>query len=439
MKEKSRIKDFFRKYQMDFAEGDFKKQCGIFLEEMERGLAGPGSSLAMLPTYLGGEEEIPLEEPIIALDAGGTNLRAATVYFNREGQPVIQDFQTYPMPGTYGKMTKEGFFQAIAVCVEPLIEKSSRIGFCFSYPTEILPDKDGRLIRFTKEIQAKDVEGELIGSNLLQALKDRGCREEKKIVLLNDTVATLLAGKTASGNRFYDGYLGFILGTGTNACYLEENNKIKKLSGLEPEKRMIINVEWGSYAQAPRGQLDLEFDRQLTNPGFYVFEKMIAGAYIGNLVLTVLKKAGEEGLFSPGFTEKIKKVTCMDTREVDNFLRDAVGPENPLAACVHRGRPADKAAAYLLIDQMLDRAGFLTAIGLSALIMKTGRGLDPGRPVCITTEGTTFFALKGLRNKIEYYLKKHLCDDLGYNYEFVRMEHASLVGAAIAGLERAKI
>ena len=64
----------------------------------------------------------------------------------------------------------------------------------FHILTEILPDKDGRLLQFCKEVQAPEVVGELIGKKLLETLG----MEEKQIVILNDTVATLLAGKSAT-------------------------------------------------------------------------------------------------------------------------------------------------------------------------------------------------------------------------------------------------
>ncbi|MGI6684694.1 MAG: hexokinase family protein [Bacillota bacterium] len=434
MREKEIVKSFFRKYRMDFEDIDFTQQYRVFLEEMEEGLKGKDSSLAMIPTYIEPVDNILLNEPVIALDAGGTNLRAAIIYFNQYRQPIIKDFHKYPMPGTTGELSRDGFFQALADCVEPLINQSSRIGFCFSYPTDMMPNRDGRLIRFTKEIKAGAVAGELIGENLLKALKERGYSEKKKIVVLNDTTAALLAGQGTKGNRSYDSFLGFILGTGTNACYIENNANIEKLSDLDPRKSMIINVEWGSFNKHSRGDMDLELDQSLLDPGFYVFEKMVSGAYIGKLVLTVLKKAGEESLFSFGFQHALVKIQDLETKDVDDFLHYPPSRENPLATCLAAGNSKDSILLYWIIETILERAAILTAINLSALIKKTGKGFNPCQPVCITVEGTTFFTLKGLREKIEYYLKKFLWDQMGLYYEFVRVDHASLIGAAIAGL-----
>lgn len=40
--------------------------------------------------------------------------------------------------------------------------------------------------------------------------------------------------------------MGVILGTGTNACYIEKSDQIKKLpSSVIGDSGMIINMEWG--------------------------------------------------------------------------------------------------------------------------------------------------------------------------------------------------
>jgi hexokinase len=54
--------------------------------------------------------------------------------------------------------------------------------------------------------------------------------------------------------------------------------------------------------------------------------------------------------------------------------------------------------------------------------------------VCVSAEGSTFFGLKGLRFRTEYYLKSYLADVRRAFCEIVSVEHATLVGAAIAGL-----
>ncbi len=150
------------------------------------------------------------------------------------------------MPGTENEVNKKQFFARMANYIEKILDKSSKIGFCFSYPTEILPNKDGRLIRFSKEIKAKQVQGQLIGENLNLAIKALGHRHKKHIVILNDTVATLVAGKSVAADKKYSAYIGFILGTGTNCCYIEKNSNITKKQ--EPRSR-----KKGRYQHRNRG------------------------------------------------------------------------------------------------------------------------------------------------------------------------------------------
>lgn len=109
---------------------------------------------------------------------------------------MIEDFKNYPMPGTQGEISIQEFFDTAAEYLEPVIDKSDKIGFCFSYPTEIFPNRDGGLIRFVKEVQVRDSEGAYMGRGLLNAVRARGHKEEKKIVLVNDAVTTLIGGKS---------------------------------------------------------------------------------------------------------------------------------------------------------------------------------------------------------------------------------------------------
>ncbi len=71
---------------------------------------------------------------------------------------------------------------------------------------------------------------------------------------------------------------------------------------------------------------------------------------------------------------------------------------------------------------------------MSAAAIKSGKGHNPCRPVCIVAEGTTFYHLKSLKQRVEYYLKDYLVNEKGIFYETINVENATLIGAAIAGL-----
>ena len=148
----AKVTDFLDKNDMNPADIDMEKMCQIFLQEMERGLAAEQSSLAMLPTYIEIERQIPLNKPVIVMDAGGTNFRVATVSFDQDGNSKIENFKLFPMPGVKQQVSKDEFFNTMAGYLDEVVDKSTNIGFCFSYPIEIFPNKDGRVLFFSKEI-----------------------------------------------------------------------------------------------------------------------------------------------------------------------------------------------------------------------------------------------------------------------------------------------
>ena len=82
----------------------------------------------------------------------------------------------------------------------PVADKSDRIGFCFSYACEVASDGDAKLLHWTKQIQAPEIVGQWIGAEL----KKRLSFQPSKLLVLNDTVTTLLAGKASEkpGERF---------------------------------------------------------------------------------------------------------------------------------------------------------------------------------------------------------------------------------------------
>jgi hexokinase len=427
-----KVIDFLRSCEMDYQDIDFEGHLTLFAEEMVQGLAGKESCLEMIPTFLQAVNEIPSNRRVIVADAGGTNFRVAALYFTEDKKAVIENLQKFTMPGVHHKLSRKEFFEVMAQYFNGVIDASEKIGFCFSYPVEISPNKDGRLIRFAKEIKAPQVVGQMIGENLNLAFTSRGLGDAKHIVLLNDTVATLLAG-VGWENRDFSCYIGFILGTGTNCCYVESNAAVTKQKGLNPEQSQIINTESGGMGKAHSGRIDQMFDATMNNPGIHKFEKMISGAYLGPLYLKTIQQACHDGILCGGAAEAIGRMTDLNTKNLNDFMFYPYG-ENPLARVCRQGSGEDVTLLYVIADRLVERAAKLAAINLSAMAIKSGQGTDPARPICIVAEGTTFYQMKTLKTRVEFYLKQYLEDKRGIYTEIIAVENATLIGAAIAGL-----
>ena len=419
---------FLKKHGLIAADINIQKVIDVFTSEMFLGLEGKESSLRMIPTYIEADNEFLIDTPVVAIDAGGTKFRAALMKVKNNGEIDLTDMVNRTMPGIEREISREDFFNTIAAYVRPLAEKVNGVGFCFSYPTEILPDNDGILLQFCKEVQAPGVVGQRIGKNLLEALG----MTDKKIVLLNDTVATLLAGKAATAGKDYDSYIGYILGTGTNTCYIEKNSNILKKPDLDPSGSQIINIESGAFGKAPRTDIDLIFDNTTKDPGRYTFEKMYSGGYLGGLCLTVLKTAANEDVFSPDTNRKIQSLLQLSAEEVNDYISFAVTGRGLLNTCVQN--KADEDNCMKIIDSLIDRASKLVAANLAAVILKTNRGKSPDRPILLTIEGSVFYKLHNLKSRFEKYFSKYLSGDRQRFYDFTEVPQSSLIGAALAAL-----
>ncbi len=431
MKGLDRVSRFIQAEGLDVEDLHIDQILKDFQNEMEAGLAGKTSSLAMIPTFISADVSIPAFQPVIALDAGGTHLRIAQVMFDESGNPEFLYFSRHPMPGSRGELTREAFFNRFVELLQPLIHPPARIGFCFSYPAEISPERDGRLLTWTKEIKAPLVKGEYIGRSILRGLRNKG--RGVSFTLLNDTVAALLAGKCVPSHQTFESYVGFILGTGTNSAYVEKHSRILKRTDLDPLGSQAVNVESGNFNLCPRTRFDRDLDGATNDPGAYQFEKMISGAYLGRVCLRLLKAAAREDLFSREARPVIRNLKRLSTIQVDKFMADSQ-EEVPLAHSVLTGR--DRERVRRLLSAVITRAARLSAVNIASAVLKSGAGRSPGRCVCITIEGSTYYGIPGLQAQTEATLNQILSKK-GVNPQLVRIPDSSLIGAAVAGLTQA--
>ena len=447
------LSGFARYYGFHYDNWDPMALVDDVLIDMERGLAGQPSSLPMIPSYISPRAQLPTGKTVLALDAGGTNLRASLVSFDEQGRPCARGTVKSAMPGTSGRVSAEQFFDIIADAIMPLLSAAPApdgIGFTFSYHMDIMPDADGILRAFSKEIDAPEVIGKAVGAGLREALSRRGYVYKGNIVLLNDTAATLLSGiasipadgeavQTKNEYGIPGGpVIGFILGTGFNTAYPEIS--IPKINFESKASPQIVVCETGTFNLRYRGPLDREFDSTTKYPGAYTLEKTTSGAYLGPLTLHILKQAIKDKVICFTKSDELAAMSHLDTRVLNEFSHAPLAAQGPLGSLFGPDEADALAAVQYLVSIITERGALFSAAVVAAAVERTYSGLHdsirPYSPVRIAVEGTTYLVYKNLRRAFEAWLHQMLSKSKPYPYIVAPVEQASLYGAAVAAVSR---
>jgi hexokinase len=390
----------------------------LIVEDMRKGIEGRPSSLRMIRTFLSKPAPPTGRSRALALDAGGTNLRIALFEAENANLPDMLAFEKKSMPDT-GKGIEVGeFFDEMASIVVPFLKKEPGlpIGFTFSYPMEILPDLDARVFGLCKELKVNGIEGAKVAVQLRYAL-DRAEVTAGPIRIINDSTAVMLAAQSSISSS---AIVGFILGTGLNSCYEEQQNN------QGPGEIRVL--ESGAFRFHGRTRLDEAFDALSVDPGSYTYEKMISGAYLGPLVLEVLKAASQFGLYTPSFASTLDRIKELPTCCLVDILSDE--SRNASQEWLHHASSDDLKVVVWLARFLVSRAARLAAATVAAPIIrrKSCGNKDPN--FVVAAEGSTLWGVPGMLDGVKKATREAV--DAESAIEFLKVEHGGLFGAAAA-------
>lgn len=171
-------------------------------------------------------------------------------------------------------------------------ENYRKLGFTFSFTYDSHSASRGTMLQWDKGWDIPDAIGRDPCRMLQDAIDSLNLRV-RVTALTNDSVGTLMAQAYTSSENFPP-LIGAIFGTGTNAAYVENLTRIKKLPGAErvvkpgTEPIMIVNTEWGAWFDDAPGSLptctyDNLLDHASQMPGEQLFEKRTSALYLGEL------------------------------------------------------------------------------------------------------------------------------------------------------------
>ncbi|CAD5177371.1 unnamed protein product [Musa acuminata subsp. malaccensis] len=427
-----------------------KQVAQAMAAEMHAGLLAAdagGSKLRMLPSFV---DKLPTgdEEGLFyGLDLGGTNFRVLRVQLGGKERGIIeQESKEVPIPPHLMFGSSDELFDFIAIeladfaAKDCLIEggRQREIGFTFSFPMRQSSVSTGVLVKWTKGFSIDETVGKDISVELTEAM-ERQHLDMRVAALVNpnifpvDPPRTLVAFihrilrfkmhcalemqvndavGTLAGSRFYDKdvVLAVILGTGTNAAYVESSSAIPRCHGLQPQS------------------------------GEMIFEKLISGMYLGELVRRVLLRLAEEAaLFGDTVPSKLEEPFILTTPVVSAMNHDTTSNLGVVGSKLKEifgvdGTSMDTRRMVVRIcDAIAERAARLAAAGIAGVLLKQGRvGSDDGKKkAVVAVDGGLFEHYSKFRRCVKSTLRELLGEDDSESAVIKLANDGSSIGAAL--------
>ncbi|KAH0465137.1 hypothetical protein IEQ34_005240 [Dendrobium chrysotoxum] len=404
--------------------GRLRQVVDAMAVEMNAGLASEGGSkLKMLLTFIDSLPDGKEMGTYYSLDLGATSLRVLRVELGGTRSMILRhQVESQPISPYLMTGTAEELFDFIAMTLQNFVEKVEglehttdlrrELAFTFSFPVRQISVSSGILIRWTKGFAIEDAIGKDVARCLEEAMSKRGLNM-RVTALVNDTVGSLALGHYHDE----DAVAAVVIGTGTNACYVERTEAIIKSQGL------------------------------LTNSGGMGFEKMISGMYLGDIVRRVLHRIAQvSDIFGDAarclavpFMLRTPLMAAMheddspDLREVARILRENLEIQDvPLRA---------RRIVVRVCDIVTRRAARLAAAGIVGILKKIGRdgsdGVSTGRTegksrrTVIAMEGGLYVSYALFREYLNEAVVEIVGEEIAQNVVLRTCEDGSGIGAAL--------
>lgn len=416
-----RVSDICKEFVVDQAK--LKELTNYFIDSLDAGLqphainqdADTCKNMPMVPSFVTDRPNGMETGIFLAADLGGTNFRICSVELHGDHTFSLQQLKS-SIPEEFLQeegVSSQDLFSYLARRTAVFLKKYHpdllesgqtkplKLGFTFSYPVEQNGLGSGTLIRWTKGFKIQDTVGKDVVQLYQEELDGYGLSAVRVVALTNDTVGTFLSHCYNSGDatsavsgEISDPVVGCIFGTGTNGCYMEKIDNIKKLPRelrerfcKEGKTHMIINTEWGSFDNdlkaLPVTKYDVAIDQKYsTNPGYHLFEKRISGMFLGEILRNVLVDLHSDGLVFCQFKSQERLPNSLKTpfelnsevlshieiddstglRETELSLKQALGVPTT---------PNERHEIQRVVRAISRRSAFLAAVPIAAVLIKT--------------------------------------------------------------------
>jgi len=415
------------------------------VREIEWGLGAATNPSSNIKSYITYVSQLPTGREhgqFLALDLGGTNFRAILIELDAGSTSIKMQAAKHQVSQELMHGPGQNLFNFMAdklrefMIDHELLGKRYKLGFTFSFPTVQHSLNCADLANWTKGYLCAGVEGKDVGLMLKKSISRYPDMDIEVHAILNDTTGCLLA----CAYKRPDCAMGVIIGTGTNASYVEDISNVE-LYEKSPgrHRQVVINTEWGALGNTGsldfiRTRFDLAVDINSKNPGKQVYEKLISGMYLGELTRQILLEAVEKKLLFNG--DEKKRQTLMEkelflTRHISEIESDEIGDDENLIQALeelnlhHGATELDYKILRYICECVSIRAAVLAAAGVAALLNKMKR-----KRVTVGMDGSLYKFHPHFHNRMVGKIASLVDSDI--QFQMVLSEDGSGRGAGLA-------
>ncbi|XP_023748026.1 probable hexokinase-like 2 protein [Lactuca sativa] len=306
---------------------------------------------------------------------------------------------------------------------DPIAPKG-KLGFTVSFPLLEGPAAaatNKNVIRW-KSFSVNDAVGKELAHEVNEALGKHGI-DLRVSALVDATLGDL------AGGRYYnrESVAAVTLGLATNAVYVE-SAQLSPNAGESKLGEMVIDMQWGNFntPHLPITEFDTALDSESSNPGCRMFEKLIGGIYLGEVVRRVLlKMARETAIFGESVPAKLKTPYTLRSPDMaamhqdTSENRDAVHEKLLEVFGIGYTSPAVREVVAEICDVVAERGARLAGACIVGIMKKRGRINDKKSLVII--EGGLYEHYRVFRNYLHSSVWEMLGSELSDN---VLIEHS---------------
>ncbi|KAL1935932.1 hypothetical protein VTP01DRAFT_66 [Rhizomucor pusillus] len=413
-----------------------------FKDEMEHGLQSDDASVPMLPSWITRHPTGQETGEYLGLEVSGSVVRIYLVDLLGQGKIKIRHQTKIHIHDDLKKGPVSQLIDFLAASVDRFVAPFNihgppmALGFVISFPLQQTALNRGSVIQWTKDFEISGADRK----NLVDLLQTALRKLQTPVVveaIMNSAVACLLA----HSYRSLDTLLACTVSTGTNAAYWEKLSECSKISGTQ-EEEMIINTEWGSFGDKnpkllPRTVYDNRLNRESWNAGVHIFEKMVSGLYLGELVRNVIidfvdrrllfngnssKELNQAYFFETSYMSTIESDSTTQLEETQHILEAVLNlPPTTIE---------DRRVVKKICELVGQRAAQLIAASMSAVLYKRNALEDN---VTLSVEGSIYEHYPNFPNRVNAALREMFGQAVDQiNIGSTRDSHGT--GAALAAM-----